>query len=774
MMPPFSDNEDLEVCMFTRRPVCAGAALAACVALLAAVPAQAAGSTCGRNDAVSVAGARFRCGNKPFRFVGANSRELLYLWGAVFNLKGDPVASARLLYDQLRTADAMGIGVMRVYLPREERAFVTASEYHDDLSRKLRYLLDFATEAGPFPAPGPDDYRGWRLDAAGGLLPPPAPTMKFLVVLSDSIYACSRYSALFNMVLQPDVADPLLPSYGPQHPAQAYQPNATGATCPAPPEPDGDPSDLNFMRPEWYRRAGQPRNYREYYLPLVRAVAGDFAGDPRIFGFELGNEMFAANAADMKAFAEDVACAVKGTHCASQLDRRASARDRTRLLGAGFITTGHASGCASDATCISSAQTALYGGGSALDFASIHQYDNLTTEGQDRDYAYLGGRVPYVVGELGYTYADASRAVRVHAGLERIYDASGANGVLPWAFYAGRDPHGSGYVIHPAGLDQLKPDWGDLFAEYRCRALRLDHQNAGRTGLDIALGYLDWSNLTRAGATDVQVGEQVRFHFHVCNVGTQAATLGQGVSLFLTNNTPTPPPLVPIGTGVYVAGTLEPGQVITIDSDWTVVAPSTLNPNITLDNAVVVGLADDINRYPSEITETNNGYSIDFPILPCPGSPLSQSGVCCLPVSVVNPSFEEPVISPPWARFNSIPGWNGPIDIHRVPDLPASDGFQVADLNQNSTGYVGQVISTIPGGAYAVRWAQGVNYHCIGSAALSLDIDGISVGSFSSVTTPAYKQATFTAAGTSTELRFRSLTGGCGAATVDDVSVSCQ
>jgi len=141
-------------------------------------------------------------------------------------------------------------------------------------------------------------------------------------------------------------------------------------------------------------------------------------------------------------------------------------------------------------------------------------------------------------------------------------------------------------------------------------------------------------------------------------------------------------------------------------------------------------------------------------------------------VVLVNPSFEEPVVSWPYGRFNSIPGWDGPIDIH--PDLPTSDGSQVVDLNQDDFGYLRQIITTTPGTLYTVSWAQGVNLHCAQFAELSVDIDGSSIGIFDSTVTPVYKSATFVATGTSTELMFRSLTGGCGGATIDDVSITCQ
>ena len=54
-----------------------------------------------------------------------------------------------------------------------------------------------------------------------------------------------------------------------------------------------------------------------------------------------------------------------------------------------------------------------------------------------------------------------------------------------------------------------------------------------------------------------------------------------------------------------------------------------------------------------------------------------------------------------------------------------------------------------------------------------MDIDGVSVGTFTSVATPAYNLTTFAASSSVTELKFRSLTGGCGAATIDDVSATC-
>lgn len=141
------------------------------------------------------------------------------------------------------------------------------------------------------------------------------------------------------------------------------------------------------------------------------------------------------------------------------------------------------------------------------------------------------------------------------------------------------------------------------------------------------------------------------------------------------------------------------------------------------------------------------------------------------PIST-NGSFEEPVIPGPWTRFNKIPGWSGPVDVHRVPDLPAHDGMQVVDLNQDGTGYIEQTFTTTSGARYTVGFWHGVNYHCVGSASFDVLIDGQVVQSFSSVATLARGGVEFVAATDRTTLRFQSRTGGCGAATIDDVTVT--
>lgn len=550
-------------------------------------------STCGRYDQVTTSGSGFQCNRQDFSFVGVNARELVYAWNLGFNKPGNDAArAARIVYDQLQQASMMGATVIRVYLPRQERPLNgDQAAFHKYFADQLRYLMDFATEPGPFSDEGIDDYREYRVDASGRALPAPAPNMKFLVVLHDYIYACSR-APWGNMILSTD--------------APAF---ADGmGLC-----PEGGGREEYYLRPDWFQRGGASPNYTENYLPFVRAIAKAFYADPRIFGFEVGNEMKAGSLSDMKSFLSDTVCAIKGVGC-TRFDRELSAQDRDRLVGTGFLSSWHAAGGAASPA---DAARELYKR-TGVDFGSIHQYDDATMERQADDIDFFKGssnRTPYIVGELGYNYTDISRQSLVSSALVRLFDQSGADGVLPWGFYGSDDPLIRDVFSHPAGQDTGKSDWSDLFAVYACRAVYLDNLNAGRlprreSWVDVALVRLGWQP-----DADPTVGETVRLKAHVCNAGNTPASLGMGVAFYLDNNGVNPQILAKLGS-VFDAPDLGPHEVRSIDLDWTVVAPGQLNPAITPDNAVLVALADDINRYPAELTEENNGYAIRFPIQP--------------------------------------------------------------------------------------------------------------------------------------------------------------
>lgn len=729
---------------------------AVCLLVFTLAGAMPVSAQCGPNDFVTVRRGNFECNRQPFRFVGANHREMVHLWPALFGFGGQTAEGAsQVLYDQFTAAEEMGVTVMRVYLPREEKGradFTSLAEYHRFLGDHLEMLMSFATEQNPTAVnnPGLIDYQSFRPGA------PPAPSMKFLVSLTDSIYDPTK-GGFTNAILKDDLA--------------AYP--ATGG--------------LQFLDFQWYRadRRGEFLNYEDNYKPLAEYIVNRFKDDPRIFAWELGNEIKAYNTTDMRDFVRDMAGTIKRL-------------DRNHLITSGFISACHAANIDPMLPCTQRVARTLY---QPLDFGSVHMYNNEWNNppcenctgylGQDVDMGfYFNAEFPYIVGELGFStpagsdpgfpggtwYFDEGpitfesnrtepRTNNIFWTLNALYEHKEADGVFPWAFFAGMD--GANFSIDGArGMDQVAPahsaDWDGLFAVYQCRAWSLDASNRGLGKIDLAIQRIEWNNVSRPGQA-AQVGDRIRFQVHVCNAGDVATDQGVGLSLFLDNNGANPVILESIGQA-FTSENLSPGHVDTIELEWTAVDPNTLDSRLFGANTVAVGLVDDVNRYPSEITEANNGFAFSFPI---------QGGVACS-VSLINPSFENPVISPPWSRVNSMPGWTGPVDIHRVPDLPASDGAQVVDLNQNGTGYIQQTFSTVPGQLYRVRFYHGVNYHCTSSARFSVDIDSGSIGTFTGNATPVEASATFTATGSSTTLRFRSLSGGCGASTIDHVRVSCQ
>jgi hypothetical protein len=135
------------------------------------------------------------------------------------------------------------------------------------------------------------------------------------------------------------------------------------------------------------------------------------------------------------------------------------------------------------------------------------------------------------------------------------------------------------------------------------------------------------------------------------------------------------------------------------------------------------------------------------------------------PRTVMNQSFETPVLDAGQAyrrmtyenEGTTLTGWQGPVDLHSGTDLVAR-GAQIVDLNQTDSGYVETSFTTPADTECLLRFYHGVNHHCTSTydpAALQRD------------------SVRFHTGGTSTTLRFESTTHGCGAATIDDVSVSC-
>jgi hypothetical protein len=90
---------------------------------------------------------------------------------------------------------------------------------------------------------------------------------------------------------------------------------------------------------------------------------------------------------------------------------------------------------------------------------------------------------------------------------------------------------------------------------------------------------------------------------------------------------------------------------------------------------------------------------------------------------------------------------------------------------------LGQTSLATPANAYCLlHFFHGVNHHCTSTATFDVQVDGTTVRSFTSTYDASglrEERMRFHTTGTTTALRFASTTSGCGAATIDDVSVAC-
>ena len=176
----------------------------------------------------------------------------------------------------------------------------------------------------------------------------------------------------------------------------------------------------------WY--AGQ---WRTHYWPLVEAMIRRFKDDPRIFAWEVGNELKLP--ADPGVFLDFM----------SLVTAEIRRLDPSHLVGAGIISTFH---CAFDPL-----QASQFYANPNLDFATLHlagggeNFPHLSAlpgfrgdpdEGRRR--AYIDHQVglaqatgkPLIVEEAGYPPRDMTRLTDLAA----FTFASGAVGFLPWGF----------------------------------------------------------------------------------------------------------------------------------------------------------------------------------------------------------------------------------------------------------------------------------------------------------------------------------------------------
>jgi hypothetical protein len=201
--------------------------------------------------------------------------------------------------------------------------------------------------------------------------------------------------------------------------------------------------------------------YRERYLPFVRAVVDAFKHDPRIFAWEVGNELKFEPAnqdpgrATFLDFMHTVAREVKGIA-------------PNHLVTTGMISTSHASLDEGDLW------RRLYGG-PEFDFLTVHCYNEAYAGKQDYDYARVLNK-PFIVEEAGFGRAKpGDRVEQIRRDMDRWF-GFGASGYMQWGYMPVEGDIGDG--DDDAGMDRKwhGGHYEGLFHLYRERAAALQAQ----------------------------------------------------------------------------------------------------------------------------------------------------------------------------------------------------------------------------------------------------------------------------------------------------------
>ncbi|MBN2117606.1 MAG: VWA domain-containing protein [Anaerolineales bacterium] len=343
----------------------------------------------------------------------------------------------------------------------------------------------------------------------------------------------------------------------------------------------------------------------DVYKGFVEDVVQCFQADDGIFAWEIGNEIkynTAGHSQDLVNFYTEIA-------------RIINTNDPNHLVTTGIASTDWALIEPIDANTLYSDPN--------IDYITIHAYNGEIYDPSRTNDVAVANNVnkPFVIEEIGASldymkskYPDDQEIDKFQAMrdlYQQAYGGLGADAVLHWGVeLTGEYGFGDSVLgMQRELLEEYKSLW-------QCRAASLENANNGVNKIDLWFQRLEWKNLTSPDAPEgtlPSVGDTVRFEATICNAGDVATDKGIGVNFFLDNNGQNPVIMHTIGN-VYDVKDIQPGDQATIAFDWTVVDPSSLDARITAQNAVLVGLVDDVNRYPDEITEENNGHAIDFPV----------------------------------------------------------------------------------------------------------------------------------------------------------------
>ncbi|MCX6049792.1 MAG: carboxypeptidase regulatory-like domain-containing protein [Chloroflexi bacterium] len=220
---------------------------------------------------------------------------------------------------------------------------------------------------------------------------------------------------------------------------------------------DPDPNFTHeLLKGEFYRDG-----YQERYLPFVRAIVAEFKNDPRIFAWEIGNELKYEPAyqdpgrAAFLAFMQGVAREIKRI-------------DANHLVTTGMISTSHAS------LDEGNLWRQLYGG-PEFDFLTVHCYNEEYANKPDYDYARVLNK-PFIIEEAGFGQHYAGvRVEQTRRDMDRWF-GFGASGYMQWGFMPVGGDIGDGDT--DSGMDRQwhGNDFDELFTLYRERATALKAQ----------------------------------------------------------------------------------------------------------------------------------------------------------------------------------------------------------------------------------------------------------------------------------------------------------
>ncbi|MEZ4736796.1 MAG: NBR1-Ig-like domain-containing protein [Caldilineaceae bacterium] len=202
--------------------------------------------------------------------------------------------------------------------------------------------------------------------------------------------------------------------------------------------------------------------YRRNFLPFVRDVVARFRDEPRIFAWEIGNEL------KLNPLIGDLN---HDPHIAAFIEfKLAIAREITQIDPNHLITTGmistHHAWLHNDTL-----RQRLYAS-PLIDFLTVHCY-NEEYENDDSQLAATLNK-PFIVEEAGFgNKYGGDRSGKVTEDMQRWFGL-GARGYMQWGFMA--TPHDMGDGDGDSGMDKaLHQDWDALFHAYRARATALVH-----------------------------------------------------------------------------------------------------------------------------------------------------------------------------------------------------------------------------------------------------------------------------------------------------------